>query len=106
MDSYIPERIQLAVESDRDRLFASWSVGRPEGWSCDPRTKDLICIGNWLTEELTRLCANEDDRRTQQAYYNRWSRSREDLWVLAAETLNMVLDGLVEQNRKPHRRWG
>jgi len=30
----------------------------------------------------------------------------EDLFALAAETLNTVLDERVEQGRIPHRRWG
>jgi len=81
-------------------------VGRPSNWTSDERTRDLICIGLWLREELISLKVNEADRKTQEWYYNRWSRSEEDLWSLAARTLNTVLDGEVEQNRVPHRRWG
>jgi hypothetical protein len=81
-------------------------VGRAPNWACDPRTKDLVCIGYWLVEELVRLGVNDDDRRTQQNFYNRWSRSDGDLFDLAARTLNTVLEGKVEQNRIPHRRWG
>lgn len=104
--SYSPERVMAEVDKDRDRLFAPYAFGRPEGWIPDQRTKDLVCIGNWLHEELTRIGANDADRKTQLWYYNRWSRSEEDLWTLAARTLNDVLEGKVEQNRKPHRRWG
>jgi hypothetical protein len=103
---YTAEHIRQAVDADRERLFAPYAVGRPERWTPDQRTRDLICIGHWLREELQRLGVTEDDRRTQERYYNRWSRSMEDLFALAAETLNMVLDGQVEQGRIPHRRWG
>jgi len=106
IDRYTAEEIKREVKKDFDRLFAPWAVGRPETWIPDPRTKDLISIGAWLTEELQRLGASDDDRRTQQHYYNRWSRSEDDLFELAARTLNIVLSGAVEQNRVPHRRWG
>ena len=105
-ERWTAERVKEAVEKDQERLFAPYAVVRASNWACNPRTKDLVCIGYFLTEELGRICANEDDRRTQQQYYNRWSRSREDLFELGAETLNTVLDGQVEQGRIPHRRWG
>ncbi len=106
MAPYTPESVKAAVEADQEALFAPWAVGRPSQWVCDPRTRQLVTIGQYLVAELTKICANDEDRRTQQDYYNRWSRSREDLWGLAAETLNSVLEGTVEQGRKPHRRWG
>ena len=106
MNRYTSESVKLAVEADRERLFAPHAVGRPATWRPDPRTRDLVCIGYWLREELRRMGASEDDRRTQEWYYNRWSRSVEDLFALAAETLNTVLDERVERGRVPHHRWG
>jgi hypothetical protein len=106
MDRYTAKHVRGEVDKDRERLFAPYAEGRPKNWACDSRTKDMICIGNWLMEELVRLKVNDDDRRTQQHYFNRWCRSDHDLFDLAARTLNTVLDGKVEQNRKPHRRWG
>ncbi len=106
MPRYTAESCRAAVEPHRERLFASYVANRQPGWSCDIRTRDLVCLGNWLAEELTRLGCGDDDRRTQQAFYNRWSRSDEDLWDLGARTLNAVLDGEVEQGRVPHHRWG
>jgi len=106
VERYTAEEIRREVQREQERLFAPWTEGRPAGWKTDARTKDLVCIGNWLAEEMQRLGCNDDDRRTQQQFYNRWSRSDEDLWDLAARTLNIVLDGKVEQNRIPHRRWG
>lgn len=105
-DRYTAESVRAEIDKDRERLFEYYAVGRPENWACDPRTKDLICLGKWLTEELVRLGVNDDDRRTQQHFFNRWSRSDDDLFALCSLTLNNVLDGNVEQNRKLHRRWG
>lgn len=104
-ERYEVHRIKKAVETDIDRLFAPWTVGRPETWVPDPGTKVLIALGYWLREELNRLGANEADVRTQCWKYNRLSRTY-DIWESAAECLNDVLDGNVEQNRRGHRRWG
>ena len=103
---YTSESVRAEVDKDRERLFAPYAVGRPDTWIPDPRTKDLICVYNWMVEELVRLGVSDDDRRTQQSFYNRWSRSDDDLFDLAARTLNAVVDGCVEQNRIAHRRWG
>ena len=104
-ERWTAERVKEEVVRDRERLFAPYSSGRPAGWNCDPRTKDLACVEVWLREQLQIIC-DDTDRRTQQSYFNRWARSREDLFELAAETLNIVFDGNVEQGRIPHRRWG
>jgi hypothetical protein len=105
-ERYTADEVRAEVEKDRVRLFADYGAGRSPTWACDPRTKDLICIGNWIVEQLVALGCNEADRRTQMHFYNRWARSDDDLFDLAARALNAVLDGDVEQNRVPHRRWG
>lgn len=102
---YSATSVREAVEADIDRLFAPWLVGRPPRWSPDPATKRLVSLGYWLDSELVRLGCSDVNRRTQTAKYNRLSRTY-DVWQSAAECLNDVLDGTVEQNRVPHRRWG
>ena len=102
---YTATNVRQAVENNLDRLFAPWMVGRPDNYSPGPDTKLLVSLGYWLTEELTRIGANEADRRTQEWKYNRLSRTF-DIWETAAECLNDVLEGRVEQNRVGHRRWG
>lgn len=104
-DRYTMEGIRSAVESDIDRLFAPWAVGRPETWKPDPATKILIALGYWLDEELRKVVTKEEDRRTQLWKYNRLSRTY-DIFESAAEIMNEALDGKVEQNRVRHRRWG
>jgi hypothetical protein len=105
-ERYTAEEVRREVGKHFHRLFAPYAVGRPETWVPDPRTKDLVSIGYWITEQLVALGVNDNDRRTQQQFYSRWSRSDDDLFDLAARTLNTVLDGKVEQDRVPHRRWG
>lgn len=117
MKRYSAEQIKSLIAADEERLFASWSVGRPIGWACDTQTKDAVCIGNWLSEEISRLISegfigpdgiqlSDDDRRIQQNTFNRWCRSRTDLFELAAEIMNDVLDGKILRDRIPHKRWG
>jgi hypothetical protein len=103
-DRYTPESVKQLVEADSARLFAPWAQGRPPGWSTDKNTVALITAGNWLDEELAKVC-NDADRLTQVHKYNRLSRSY-DVWQAACECINEALDGTVEQGRVPHRRWG
>lgn len=103
---YTAEYVRAEVDKDRENLFAPYVVGRSPTWACDPGTKDLICVGYWLSAELKRLHAHELDRRVQENYYNRWSRSDPDYFTITATALNMLLDGQVDRYRRPHRRWG
>lgn len=103
---YTAENIKEIIELNRERLFAPYAVGRPDNWVCDSRTKDLVCLGNWLAEELTAIGLSDVDRRTQQWLYNRESRSDLDLFETTARIMNDSLDGKIEQNRIPHHRWG
>jgi hypothetical protein len=103
---YTAESVRTAVEERRTELFASYSVGRSANWTCDQQTKDLICLANWLADELTKIGTSDVDRRTQQWKFNRESRSKTDLFQCAADIMNETLRGEVEQNRIPHHRWG
>ena len=105
MERFEATLIQSTVDADIDRLFAPWLVGRPPNYATDSATRRLIALGYWLDEELVRLGCTDVDRRPQLWKYNRLSRTY-DVWVVAAECLNDVLDGTVEQDRVPHRRWG
>ncbi len=101
---YTAEQIRLAVEQDIERLFAPWMVGRQEGYTVDKATKNTIATGYWLNEQLALICTDVD-RRTQGWKFNRLSRTY-DVFEVAAEVMNEALEGNVEQNRRPHRRWG
>jgi len=102
---YDVESIKREVEADVDRLFAPWTLNRPENWKPDPATKTLVALGYWLDEELRRICESEDDRRTQLLKFNRFSRTY-DVWETVVECLNDVVEHNVQQHRRGHRRWG
>lgn len=103
---YTGESVKRAFEPEANRLFAPWLVGRPEGYTPDPRTKELVGLSYWLREELGRLGLNEADRKTQEGRYHRESRSQDDLFAVVARVLNEAKNGVIPQNRVPHRRWG
>lgn len=103
---YTSDEIRTAVEGDRERLFASWSVGRPENWNTDQRTKDVVCIGNWMGEEMVRFGLDDAGRRALLHEFNRYCRNDEDLFFLSAEIMNDMLAGNIVRNRRHHRRWG
>lgn len=106
LSKYTSEGVHASVDADRTRLFATYTSGRPANWSCDLRTKDLVCIAAWLDEELTRIGIDDLGRRTQTSQFNRRARSEEDLWAVAAEIMNDARVDNIDRNRKPHRRWG
>lgn len=107
---YTGHGIRAEVDKDRTRLFAEYSAGRMPTWSCDQATRDLVCTGKWLSEELVRLGVSGDDRRTQEHFYNRWTRGELDYFEVAALALNAVLESKVENYRattktREHRGW-
>jgi len=104
--SYTGPRIRELVESDRERLFASYAVGRPPNWTCDARTRDTVCLSVWLREELTRIGLDDLGRRTLEGEFNRYSRSDNDLFDLAADIMNKAVANDIDRDRRPHRRWG
>ena len=105
-ERYTPDSVRDSVIPQVDRLFAFYVEGRPATWSCDTRTRELITIGKWMDETLTAIGVDDLGRRTQTSLYNRESRSREDLYALAADIMNDALDDRIDRFRRPHRRWG
>lgn len=103
---YTRESVFLEIESDRESLFAHWSRGRPSNWSCDPRTRDLICTAEWLKRKLRSLVPDEIGRHVLESQFHRFSRSEDDLFSLAARIVNDAADDKIDRDRRPHRRWG
>jgi hypothetical protein len=69
----------------------------PDTWSPNVRSLELYAIFTWLR---TRLVNVPDEIRIRgQNFYSRKSRAREDLYELAAETLNACEAGTVEDYR-------
>jgi len=102
---YCRRAIELTVSLNLDQLFEPYARGRPAGWSVDSRTRDLVCLGNWLDVELKVLGADDQDRCIVMWNYNRLSRAQEDLLGLAVQLINDYLSGHVDR-KPPHRRWG
>jgi hypothetical protein len=98
-----PSQVQEEVLKNIDRLLVPWLVGRSETYTMDEATRNIVATGYWLEEQFKEI--SDDDRRTQCWKFNRLSRTY-DVWETAAECINEVLDGTVEKNRTPHRRWG
>lgn len=103
---YTAESIRKEIDANREKLFASYAVGRGPNWVVDQQTKDIICLSVWIREELMHLGIDELGRKIQEGEFNRYSRSDPDLFVLAAEVMNNAVNGNIDRNRKTHRRWG
>lgn len=104
--NYLATEIRRLVELDRERLFASYAVGRHPNWTYDVRTRDTVCLSLWLREELTRIGIDDLGRKTLEGEFNRYSRSDDDLFELAAGIMNKALADDIDRDRKTHRRWG
>jgi hypothetical protein len=103
--TYSPTQIKASVDADIERLLAPWMVGRPLNYTIDTSTMYTVAVGYWLAEELTRIGCNDADRKTQCWKFNLLSRTY-DIFETASECMIEAIEGRVEQNRKPHRRWG
>ena len=103
---YTPIDIKQWVFESHERLFSSYSVGRPANWNCDARTRELVSLSVWLNEEMQLLSLDDAGRKAQLYQFNRRSRSEENLYDLAASIMNEVVEGTIDRDRKPHRRWG
>lgn len=76
--------------------YSKLAVGQSPTWIPDVRTLELFSISQWLIDELISLGCSEDDRHKQMWFWNRKSRSEEDLYTLAALTLNNLIEGKVD----------
>lgn len=103
--TWTAQLVKAAVDADIDRLLQPWMVGRPPNYAMDSAARYTVATSYWLDEELRRIGANDADRKTQGGKFHRQSRTY-DIFETAAECMNEAIEGRVEQNRKPHRRWG
>jgi len=105
-EPYTAEEIARIVANNSIELFAEYSAGRPPNWSVNNRTRELVCIAKWMNQEMVAMGLDDLGRRMQEAQFNRFSRSDEDLYALAARIMNDTLEDRIDRKRKPHRRWG
>lgn len=104
---YDPSELEVARMSEADvkRIFHSnyrrWykmlAVGQSERWQCDARTIELFGLSHLVMEQLTLLACPDEDRRRQQWFFNRKARALENLFALAALTINNFLSGNIDQ---------
>lgn len=94
--TYTRYSILVSITSKLPYYYTKLSIGQSPNWIPDKRTLELFSISQWLIEELTSLKCSEDCRHRQLWFFNRKSRSEEDLYVLAALTLNNLLEGKVD----------
>lgn len=102
---YTADNVKQRVAAEATRLFASYAVGRSSTWSCCSRTRDAVCLGRWIAEELERLGIDAAGRLVQQRRFDRMSASADDLWELASQLLNEAAIGLIPRDRRRCRRW-
>lgn len=93
---YTEENIRNFISPSVERYLLSLSVGRPDGWTTDQRSKDMWCLGQWIREELILLDANDDDRRRMEWSFNRNIRAEEDLFTIAANVMNNFINGKID----------
>ena len=100
LERYSSTLVKESVTASHQRYLAKLTDGQPSNWSCDQRTSDLFCIGQWVMEELlvNPKCSDEQ-RRDVQSYFNRNARGEEDLFELAARSMNLFLEGKIERYR-------
>ena len=96
---YTSQSVSDSLALKLDIYFARLSIGQPETWKCDQRTKDLFCLYAWIMDELTSLSCSDEDRRAMQWYFNRKSRAEDDLFALTAKVMNKFLAGDIDKYR-------
>lgn len=104
--NYTLESIKLEISLNKEKLFSIYIQDKPNNWSCCERTKEFICIGEWLKQELIELQLDDVARYQQEGIFHRESRSQDDLYSLVYQIITDTLNGNIDRNRKPLRRWG
>ena len=93
---YTRYSIQRSITPKLPYYYSKLAVGQSPTWVPDQRTLQLFSISQWLIEELNILGCSEDDRHRQMWFWSRKSRAEEDLYTLAALTLNNLIEGKVD----------
>lgn len=96
MELYTADSVRESLKPKWDGYFAKLAVGQSPTWKCNERAAELWCLSQWIMEELTILGASDEDRIKQQRFFNRKCRALDDLFDLAAVTINMFLTGNVD----------
>ena|SRR5271166_5880234 len=96
---FTTETVRTSLAPKWDGYYAKLAIGQSPTWICDERTKELFCLSQWIMEELMLRKCPDEDRIRQQRFFNRKARATEDLYELAATTLNGFLTGKIDDYR-------
>ena len=106
---YDPSDLEVARMSEADvrrlyhsnyrRWFKKLAVGQSETWVPDERTMELFGLSQLVMEQLTLLACPDEDRLRQQWFFNRKSRAEDNLFSVAALTINNFLEGKIDNYR-------
>lgn len=96
---YSGASVRMSIAPKYEGYYAKLAIGQSPTWRCDQRTKDIFCLQQWISEELTALGCPDEDRRFILNYFNRKARAEDDLYVLAAKAVNSFLTNTIERYR-------
>lgn len=97
MPPFTAESVKTALIQKWDAYYTKLSTGQSPTWKCDHRTVELWCLSQYLNEKLMMLSATDEDRRAQLLYWNQKSRAENDLYALAALTLNNFCENKINR---------
>jgi hypothetical protein len=101
---YTADSVREAVQPKWDGYFYKLALGQALSWKCDQRTAELFCLNQWIMEELITLECPHEARIAQQQFFNRKCRALNDLYELAAVTVNMFLTGNIDQSKNRYSK--
>lgn len=105
MEQYTPDAVRKSLNPKWDTYYAKLAIGQSPTWKCDQRTAELFCLSQWLIDELMVLNCPQEDRLDVQNFFNRKSRAEDDLYEVAARSVNSFLNGKIERFRKFQRHY-
>lgn len=94
---FTAEMVRESLIYKQPKYYAKLAVGQPSTWVPDERTKELFYLSQWVMDILILKNCPHDARISQQRFFNRKARATEDLYELAAITVNNFLTGNIDQ---------
>jgi transposase-like protein len=93
---YTVDMVKTSLALQWDHYYAQLAIGQSPTWKCDERTATLYCLSQWVMNVLIELNCPQEDRLKLQNFWNRKSRAEDELYAVAALTINNFLQGKIE----------
>jgi hypothetical protein len=93
---YTADMVKTSLALQWDHYYAQLAIGQSPTWKCDERTATLYCLSQWVMNVLIELNCPQEDRLKLQNFWNRKSRAEDELYAVAALTINNFLQGKIE----------